>query len=372
MAHARIIHGEALESLHQLPGDSVDAIVTDPPYGLTSLPQAKVERTLAKWVSGERDFIPGGAGFMDRKWDRFVPPPALWVEALRVLKPGGFLVSFAGARTLDLMGISIRLAGFEVRDILAWIRADTFAKAPGMLRSGHEPIVMARKPLAGTVAENHARWGIGALNIDACIVPYRNAADETESKTKNAHGRFGTLSGGNAVFGDFGTRPRTDCDAPGRQPSNAILDPAAAALLDAQHPVGRSRSGRPRRAATHGNGWGATHTGREHDDIGGPSRFFTIADAADGFRYAGRANARERPVAPDGTKHQTVKPLSIMDWLVTLVCPPAGTILDMFAGSGTTLESALRCGFDCISIEGESSFIPLIEQRIERVAPPAA
>lgn len=361
-----VLHADALEAMRSLGENTVDAVVTDPPYGLTALPRKKVELALTRWLAGERDFIPGGRGFMNTRWDRFVPPPALWDEAFRLLKPGGFLVSFSGARTLDLMSLSIRLAGFEVRDILAWIRADSFAKAPGILKSGHEPIVMARKPLQGTLAQNTTRWGTGALNIDECRTPYRNDADEAETKTKNAHGRFGTRHGGNAVFGDFGDAVRDDYNPPGRWPSNTILDQAAADILDDQHPQSRSRPGTPRAASEPGAGWGMTRTGTEHDDIGGPSRFFTIAEAPAGFGYSGRAPRGERPTGPDGTTHPTVKPLTIMDWLVRLVTPESGLLLDPFAGSGTTAEAAIAAGRNAIVVEGNGRFIPLIDQRIQR------
>ncbi|OZB79788.1 MAG: hypothetical protein B7X32_20645 [Microbacterium sp. 13-71-7] len=332
-----------------------------------------------RWLTGERDYTPGGRGFMAQAWDRFVPPPALWDEALRVLKPGGFLVSFAGARTVDLMGLSIRLAGFEVRDILAWIRADAFAKAPGILKSGHEPIVMARKPLRGTLAANEARWGTGSLNIEGSRTPYRSAADEDETKTKNAHGQFGTRHGGNAVFGDFGDGLREDYNPPGRWPTNVLLDEAAAIMLDDASPVTRSRKSSPRRASAPGaGGFRTTHTGAEHDDVGGPSRFYPVVEPAGlspqdlllagqaGFHYAGRATAKERPVAPDGTKHSTVKPLTVMHWLVNLVSMPGQVILDPFGGSGTTAEAAIDLGREVTIIEAESEFIPLIEQRVER------
>lgn len=351
--------GDSLDLLRTLPENSVDAVVTDPPYGLTKLPASKVNATLAKWVGGERDFVPGGTGFMGRHWDRFVPPPALWDEVFRVLKPGGYLVSFAGARTLDLMGLSIRLAGFETKDILAWLRADSFNKSPHVLKSSHEPIVLAQKPVDGTIEQNIARWGTGTLQVEVSRTPYRGAADEAESKTKNAHGAFGTLSGGNAVYGTFRETARTDYNPPGRWPGN-LLDEPVANILDERNPVSVSRKGKPR-TGTPGEGWGATHTGAEHDDVGGPSRFFPT------FHYAGRATSKERPTV-DGKGHPTVKPLTVMDWLVRLVTPPGGVVLDPFAGSGATVESALGLGHSIIAFEAMVEHIPLIEQRIARHA----
>lgn len=366
---------DALEGLRALPDNSVDAIVTDPPYGLTEISAKKLTDALSHWVAGEREYVPAGRGFMGNAWDRFVPPPALWDEALRVLKPGGFLVSFAGARTVDLMGLSIRLAGFRVRDIAAWIRADAFAKTPQSLKPGHEPIVMAQKPLEGTVEQNIREWGTGGLNIDDCRVEYRNAADEAETKKKNAHGRFGTRHGGNDLFGDYGDELREDYNPPGRWPSNTLLSPAAAEGLDAAYPTTQSRVGKPR-SGTAGQGWGTTKSGTEHNDIGGPSRFFPLVeetfDDIDAeftemrFAYAGRAPVRERPVSEDGTKHPTVKPISVMRWLVRLVAPHGGVVVDMFSGSGTTLEAAVLEGRDAIGFESHAPFIPLGMRRLER------
>lgn len=375
MPTASVTLTNALDGLRQLPDNSVDAVITDPPYGLTEISAKKLTDALSHWVSGDREYVPAGRGFMNNSWDRFVPPPALWDEALRVLKPGGYLVSFAGARTVDLMGLSIRLAGFRVRDIAAWIRADAFAKTPQSLKPGHEPIVMAQKPLAGTIEQNIAEWGTGGLNIDDCRVEYRNAADEAETKTKNAHGRFGTRHGGNAVFGDFGDGLREDYNPPGRWPSNTILSPAAASGLDNAYPASTSRAGKPRSGKA-GDGWGMTKGGTEHNDIGGPSRFFPLVDedlddidhefTELRFAYAGRAPVKERPVAEDGTKHPTVKPLSVMRWLVRLVAPHGGTVLDMFSGSGTTLEAAVLEGRAAVGFEAHAPFIPLIEQRLRR------
>lgn len=114
-------HGDCLAVLRTLPDNSVDSIVTDPPYGLSNTSPEQVADTITRWATGERDYLPGGKGFMGKAWDGFVPPPAVWDECLRVLKPGGHMLVFAGSRTQDLMGLSIRLAGFEIRDTLGWI-----------------------------------------------------------------------------------------------------------------------------------------------------------------------------------------------------------------------------------------------------------
>ena len=125
----RVFAGSCLDRLRELPDESVDAVVTDPPYGLSNTDPGHVSDALVRWVSGERDFIPDGKGFMGKAWDAFVPPPAVWDECLRVLKPGGHVLAFAGSRTFDLMALSIRLAGFEIRDSVAWLYGSGFPKS---------------------------------------------------------------------------------------------------------------------------------------------------------------------------------------------------------------------------------------------------
>ncbi|MGN7187557.1 DNA-methyltransferase [Microbacterium enclense] len=363
--HQQIIHGEALTSLRGLADNSVDGVITDPPYGLTDLTRSKVERALSAWLAGDRQFVPDGRGMMSRRWDRFVPPPAVWEETMRVLKPGGFLLVFAAARTQDLMGMSMRLAGFDTRDVLTWLRGGTFAKTPYTLRPGYEPVLMTQKPCEGTIASNIETWGTGGLNIDGCRVPFASESDETESKGKNQHGEYGTLGGANRVYGTYARTARSNYDAPGRWPANAVLDDESAAHLDSLSPSSVSRKSAPRQGAA-GNGWRTKATGAEYDDAGGPSRFFPR------MHYSGRAPAKERPVGPDGTRHDTVKPLSVVRWLVRLAVPPGGVVLDMFAGSGTTAEAALLEGRGFIVVEREGAFIPLIEQRVVRSEPRSA
>lgn len=328
-------HGDCIDVLATLPDVSVDAVVTDPPYGLE---------------------------FMGREWDRYTPGDfqhwcEQWAaECLRILKPGGHIVAFGGTRTFHRLTAGIEDAGFEIRDVLSWLYGSGFPKSRNIgpetagewngwgtaLKPAWEPIVLARKPLAGTVAGNVLAYGTGALNIDACRV-----GDEVLPEQRAGQATLGTFERNDMV-----TPARV-----GRFPANVVMDDAAGAAIDDQTGVSRSRVGKPRGAAA-GNGWGMTRTGAEYDDEGGASRFF----------YSAKADAAERPVV-DGVAHPTVKPLSLMEWLIRLVTPPGGTVLEPFAGSGTTLEAAQYTGHPVIGIERGDEYLPLIVHRLERTDP---
>ena len=416
-----VIHGDCLEELKKIDDNSVDAVITDPPYGLSNTKPAQVADVLAAWVTGETEAVPAKrGGFMGADWDSFVPPPAVWQECMRVLKPGGHMAVFAGARTQDLMGLSIRLAGFEIRDTLGWIYGSGFPKSmdiskaidkaagaerevigdspyasrkpngsagvasvglsatPGAkitapatpeaakwdgwgtaLKPAIEPIILARKPLDGTVANNVLAHGVGGLNIDACRVGTQVSGTRTNGSA-------------NDIYGDLSyTAGKTwEPSAAGRFPANVLLDEHAAKEMDKQ-------SGWSKSPETTGRGAGGQN-GRYHPigaqgtvsapgDSGGASRFFPV------FKYQAKAPKRERPVIEreDGTKiqHPTVKPLALLDWLVTLITPPGGLVLDPFAGTGTTLQAARNKGYRAIGIEADTDYIQLIHQRMEGGTP---
>jgi DNA modification methylase len=217
------------------------------------------------------------------------------------------------------------------------------------LKPAFEPIVVARKPLSGTVAGNVLAHGTGALNIDGC----RIAGEKVRTTRTTALG----------VMNDDGWQPRPgvfESHDAGRWPANVVLDETQAAALDQQSGEGVSRVGKPR-GADAGDGWGMTATGAEYDDLGGASRFF----------YVAKADASERPKV-GGVAHPTVKPLALMRWLVRLVTPPGGVVLEPFAGSGTTVEACLLEGFRCVAIEKGDEYLPLIEARIHRRRDPVA
>lgn len=375
----KLYHGDCLEELKKIPDNSVDSIVTDPPYGLSNTKPAQVADVLRSWISGDTNVVPAKrGGFMGKDWDSFVPPPAVWEECYRVLKPGGHMAVFAGTRTQDLMGLSVRLAGFEIREQLNWIYGTGFPKSMDVSKAidkaagaerevlserpaygiggkgilnGHsegatakvtapatdeakkwegwgtalkpatEPIVLARKPLEGTVANNVLTYGTGGLNIDACRV-----GDDVRPKgasTGEVLSENSSMSGPNTARTVVGT-------VTGRFPANVLLDEHAAEAMDEQK---------------------------------GTSSFFPV------FKYQAKAPKKERPVIEkeDGTKvqHPTVKPVALMEWLVTLVTPANGVVLDPFAGSGTTLQAALNEGFDPIGVEQDADYIQLINKRLD-------
>lgn len=342
-----VLNADCLAVMRTLPDNSIDAIVTDPPYGLSNIKPQRITEAITAWATGDRERVPDGRGFMGKAWDSFVPPPAVWGECLRVLKPGGHLVAFAGSRTHDLMGLSIRMAGFEIRDGLAWLHSQGFPKGGSQLKPAFEPVTLARKALEGTVAANVLKWGTGALNIDGCRI------DTDEDTRRNARGGDNGLNGTST----YRIRERRADEMPkrtGRWPANVVLDEDQAAALDEQSGTSKSRIGNPRGAAA-GVGWGMTQTGSEYDDEGGASRFF----------YCAKASSKERPEV-DGVKHPTVKPLSLMRWLVRLVTPEGGTVYDPFAGSGTTIEAATLEGFAAFGSELDPTYAALCQARIDR------
>ena len=387
---ATVINADSIDHLKTLPDFSIDAVVTDPPYGLGNCSPRAVSAALTAWLAGE-EYQPSGAGFMGKSWDAFVPGPELWREVYRVLKPGGHTVIFAGSRTVDLMGIAVRLAGFEVRDMLHWLYGSGFPKshdvskaldkragaerevigagvsgstaiwadggmgvditAPASplaqqwsgwgpaLKPAHEPILLCRKPLAGSVAENVEQWGVGGLNIDGCRI-------ETDEVIEN-HGRKQDSD----IYGDFGAieRQQSAGQQIGRWPANILLDPSAGAALDLQAGFEASRffyEGK------------ASREEREAGLAGLESR--AVGD--------GRETPIDNPYQRGETKrqnvHPTVKPIAVMRWLCKLVTPPGGVILDPFCGSGTTGCAAAQLGFDFVGIEREPEYAEISRARI--------
>lgn len=373
-----VVLGDNLEKLKALDENSIDAVVTDPPYGLK---------------------------FMGKRWDADVPSVDFWKEVIRVLKPGGHLLSFGGTRTYHRMVVNIEDAGFEIRDQLQWIFGSGFPKSHNIgdgrgtaLKPANEPIVLARKPLSeSTVAKNVLKWGTGALNIDASRISLQIG--------ETTHGSGKSQSNNpNTAFGDMGEKrvgvPNIK-STQGRWPANLLLDEEAAQMLDEQSGVLKSGGGILTKAGVKDNpaGWqevrneGPIYTANS----GGASRFFYVAKSSKAERNKGlgeiklnaeiegailnrdqseNPNTKGRKANPidcitqnkklhkDGNFHPTVKPIKLMEYLLKLITPPKGTILDPFMGSGSTGVAAKNLGFEFIGIEIDKEYFEIAQKRI--------
>ena len=164
-------HGDCLDIMRAMPDASVDSVCCDPPYGLANTDPAHVAETIMRWVNGDRDYLPGGAGFMGEAWDAFVPPVAVWDECLRVLKPGGHVLAFAGSRTVDLMTLGLRLAGFDIRDSIAWMYGSGFPKSLDVSKAidkqRHDGADIRR--VTAWVAATRTAAGVTNRDIDAAF-----------------------------------------------------------------------------------------------------------------------------------------------------------------------------------------------------------
>jgi site-specific DNA-methyltransferase (adenine-specific) len=330
----KIVIGNCLDVLKTLDAESIDAIVTDPPYGLA---------------------------FMGKKWDYDVPSTDIWQECLRVLKPGGHLLAFAGTRTQHRMACRIEDAGFEIRDMIAWVYGSGFPKSHNLkdewqgwgtaLKPALEPITMARKPLIGTVAANVLEHGTGAINVDGCRIGNEKRVAAFSSLAPCHGNRLGVAGSAELRRGTQG-EPKTYV---GRWPANLI------------------------------------HDGSDEvtDLVGSAARFFYCPKASKAEREAGlegmesihrvngnkwtdqdyRVTNGERPPTsqsgPRTNHHPTVKPIDLMAYLCRLITPPSGVVLDPFMGSGSTGVAALREGFKFIGIELNPEYAEIARKRIE-------
>jgi DNA modification methylase len=332
----RLILGDCLEKLKELPDNSVDSVVTDPPYGIgfmnkewdnpskhRELIEREKIRSQERFEQGKspanggfsKGVQPGLAigGAKEGRW--FQEWCEEWGrECLRVLKPGGYLLSFSAPRTYHRMTSGLEDAGFEIRDQLMWIFGSGFPKSLNLgngigtaLKPAHEPIVMARKPLSEkNNKENILKWGTGGLNIDDCRIEYKD--DKPSLKVINQ----GNDLTGWGVELDKGRLEDWEPNNTGRWPANIIFD-------ESEEP------------------W---------------SKFF----------YHPKINKKDRG---DMNNHPTVKPTELMLYLIKLVTPKGGTVLEPFMGSGSTGKAAIRGRFDFIGIEKEEEYLKIAQSRIE-------
>ena len=399
----KIINNDCIAAMKEMPDNSVDSIVTDPPYEL---------------------------GFMGKSWDSsgIAFNIEVWQEALRVLKPGGHLIAFSGSRTYHRMAVAIEDAGFEIRDQIMWVYGSGFPKShnvskgidkaagfegevigkgsswnrpesedgdtarmnvsPGdydikelspaaqqwqgwgtALKPAHEPMVLARKPLIGTVANNVLTHGVGGLNIDGARVG-------SEGGTKRGSEPSTHLS----PSGAFNTGHDIEKVEGGRWPANFIHDGSDEVV--ALFPD--TTSGKPAGKKNIGNGYHGHFGSIEvtgFGDSGSAARFFYCAKASkrdrneglEGFEVkrpdtrstTGMGTFDEKGVAAQTNHHPTVKPTTLMQYLVRLVTPPNGVVLDPFMGSGSTGKACAYEGFDFIGIDQSAEYVEIAKARIE-------
>jgi site-specific DNA-methyltransferase (adenine-specific) len=395
-------HGDCREVMATIDAESVDAVVCDPPYGLS---------------------------FMGKGWDHGVPGEEFWTEALRVAKPGAHLLAFGGTRTYHRLACAIEDAGWEIRDCVMWVYSSGFPKSHDVskaidkaagaererirgvrsavvgatyagdewsrefkdsvlssdpitaaarqwsgwgtaLKPAWEPIIVARKPLVGTVAENVLTHGTGGINVDGCRVGTESTLT-VRNGNSGSHGRYGK---NDRVF--------TRENPPGRWPANLIHDGSEEVV--GLFPQVKTGNVKPYKAATQSE-YRQLHcshvTGSHTGDSGSAARFFYCAKASKADRDEGceRFYGRFAPTMGNGiggkehdpdtatpkrNHHPTVKPTALMRYLCRLVTPPGGVVLDPFTGSGSTGKAAVCEGFDFVGIEREAEYVEIARARI--------
>ena len=430
MSKIELLKGDCLDKLKELQDNSIDSVVTDPPYEI---------------------------GFMGKSWDDsgIANNPQLWNEVLRVLKPGGHLLSFSHSRTYHRQAVAVEDAGFEIRDQIMWIYGSGFPKSHDVgkniekikvggkanltqvgtkkglvatnhndkakttnpsgfsyrtnqkgysevatdrtqvngeipvyeitndykgwgtaLKPAHEPIVMARKPFKGTVAQNVLEWGTGGINIDGCRVG--DIIQDTSKNRRDASVHKTTIY--QSGLKNDGNGETTQ----GRFPANIIFDEEAGKILDEQSGTSKSLGGTGKITLDSSVNLGGGNNYFNYGDTGGASRFFycpkaskkdrndgcdeleekTVNIAAATRPAKGEEYASERVISSKN-HHPTVKPTDLMAYLVRMVTPKGGTVLDPFMGSGSTGKASVREGFNFVGIEREDEYMEIARTRIE-------
>ncbi len=422
----KLLPGDCLDVLATLADNSIDSCVTDPPYHLTSIvkrfgqPNSAPINNADEKMGRNGPYQRASSGFMGKQWDGgdIAFRPETWAEVYRVLKPGAHLLAFGGTRTYHRMACAIEDAGFEIRDCIQWLYGSGFPKSHDVskgidraagaererigtkvelgvihaqgeanktmhegwqrpwrddpnadahwvtipatdaarqwegwgtaLKPACELIVLARKPLSeGTVAANVLKWGTGAINVDECRVGI-------ESRTNPIMGKRFDAEHGGRDMDNFKRwqEQQTETIVNGRWPANVIHDGSDEVVAGFPETVTNATGSNPQMGNIgYGSNRGKIAFESYPTDTGSAARFFYTAKADDVDRI--------------GSKHPTVKPLDLMQYLVRLVTPKGGTVLDMFAGSGTTGEAAFREGMKAILIEREAEYLKDIARRME-------
>lgn len=365
----RLHSGDCLEVLASLPENSVDSAVMDPPYHLTSIVERFGGEGAAELKDGRTGaFKRAAAGFMGKAWDGgdIAFRVETWKAVLRVLKPGGYILAFASTRGFGRMSVAIEDAGFITHPMIAWVFGAGMPKATRLnacsldgpfagvdvdrwryggqaLKPAIEPIYMGQKPFSeksGTA--NVHKHGTGAVNIDGCRVGDKQRSVQVRDISRMHGGNYANQDrrGGDIV----GVKVET-----GRWPANLIHD-GSRDVVNA-FPMTESGSRAEGRYGVMGyRGASAESMPAVEGDSGSAARFF----------YSAKADADDRI----GSKHPTVKPVDLMRYLCRLVTPPGGTVLDPFAGTGTTGEAAWREGFSAVLIEREPEYQADIAERM--------
>jgi site-specific DNA-methyltransferase (adenine-specific) len=400
----QILVGDCIEMMRTLPENSIDSVVTDPPYGIRFMGKSwdgkDIEDRAAYRASmpshasacgpnGGHRSIAAEAGKYDLTPAAMLAFQAFtleWAtECLRVLKPGGHLLSFAAARTYHHMAVGIEMAGFEIRDQIMWVFGSGFPKSHNLkgehdgkgtaLKPAHEPICMARKPFNGTVADNVDLHGTGALNIDACRIHGADAKATEYSQKRMAPGHVVNNTGAWKQDMQF-----TGVLKAGRWPANLIHDGSAGvvAMFPAEAGASARVRGTEASAASVGQITGQRDrvAGAFYGDSGSAARFFYCAKTSRTDRHEGLINPgpqfkqgntlrKVEMTETKGNNHPTVKPTELMAYLLRLVTPAGGVALDPFMGSGSTGKAAMREGFQFIGCEIDEYYAAIARSRIE-------
>lgn len=395
-------HGDCLEVMRGMPDSSVDAVVTDPPYGIRFMGKTwdgkDIEQRTAErrnWQSHDGKTSPlGGHNSIAAEAGKYdLSPPGMlafqafseeWArEAFRVLKPGGYLLTFASTRTYHRMTCGVESVGFEIRDQIGWAFGSGFPKSHNgpwggtALKPAWEPICVARKPLIGTVEQNWKDHGTGALNIDGCRV-------ETSEDRATITGRGGIPARHNE-HESRGAGVVAQPHSLGRWPANLIHDGSAEVVAQFPAQAGAAAPVTVRNGDKFRGTFGAFKGNIDeagstfHADTGSAARFFYCAKATKEDRNDGCQEIKAKQYSHDGREtpienayqrnssnsHPTVKPTDLMRYLCRLVTPANGVVLDPFMGSGSTGRGAVLEGFRFIGIEREAEYIEIARARID-------